>query len=246
MRTFWRPGQDQAAGGGAPFAAGAGPTSVPADGATAAPAGDAPAVPVIAAGAAPGVDQGRLEVVGGAAEVRIRADASLTTLYRVEAEGPLPRIEERQGRVRVAVSRGFLAFDWHSRSVEIALNPAVPWSIQFSGGAWKLRGDLGGLDLREFAVSGGASQVVLSLPAPRGLVPIRFKGGASKVTLQRPSAVPARVVMRGGASKLSLDKVFNGSAHGEMKVATPGFDAATGAYDIHINGGASKVSVSTT
>ena len=247
MRLFWRPDQEQAAGG-AQFAAGEAPAA-PAKGEPSAgvplETGGMPAA-VLAAGADLTMGRRRLEVAGGAAEVHIVADPSLTAQYRVQSEGPQPRIEERGEQVRVVVSRGFLAFDWHSRSVEIALNPAVSWSIQLSGGAWKVRADLAGLDLREFAVSGGASQVVLSLPAPRALVPIRFNGGASKVTMQRPSGVPARVSMKGGASRLSFDHLFNGSANGTMEIATPDFDGAAGAYDLRISGGASKVSMSTT
>jgi hypothetical protein len=62
-----------------------------------------------------------------------------------------------------------------------------------------------GLQVTAVTVDGGASRVEMRLPRPSGTVPIRFRGGASIVTVRRPNGVAVRAVVRGGASKVQLD-----------------------------------------
>ena len=38
----------------------------------------------------------------------------------------------------------------------MTLNATIPWDVELTGGANKLRGDLAGVDLRSFAMQGGA------------------------------------------------------------------------------------------
>lgn len=218
MGMFWRPEADPAAAGGA--------------------------VPAPDLAQALTASAGRLEIRGGAAKMRISTDAALTSLYRISAQGPYPEVRENGGHVRVAVSRGLFAFDWRTRAVDIALNPSVPWAIDIAGGAWKVLAEIEELKLLEVTVSGGASDLELALPSPRGIVPIRFSGGASKMVVRRPKGSPARLVMTGGASKLSLDGIFSGGVGGRMELSTPDFPGAADAYDVSISGGASQVVIS--
>jgi hypothetical protein len=105
--------------------------------------------------------------------------------------------------------------------------------------------DLQELELTGLEISGGASRLEIRLPRPRSTVPVRIGAGASNLELIRPAAVPVRVRIRGGASKLAIDDVRVGAAGGKTDWRSPDYDLVEGGYDIEIGAGASKVTVRT-
>jgi DNA-binding MarR family transcriptional regulator len=192
-----------------------------------------------------GVTAGRLEFTKGAAKVSLRGDSSLTELYRAAFEGPAPEITVKGGTVTVQQRRRFRPFDWRSQSAEFALTTAVPWDISLRGGMWKLVADLSALRVTALEVTGGASDIEVTLPAPVGIVPVRLSGGASEVLLRRPAGTEARAEMNGGASQLIFDGQRLGGVGGRTVLASTGFDGATDRYEIRFTGGASQVTVAT-
>jgi hypothetical protein len=68
-------------------------------------------------------------------------------------------------------------------------------------------------------------------------------GGASAVSVRRPAGVPARVRVAGGATNLTFDDERFGSLGGETRLASTGADDAAERYDVEVDGGASKLSV---
>ncbi len=148
---------------------------------------------------------GRLEFTKGAAKVNLRGDGSLTELYRASFEGPAPEITVNGGIVTVQQRRRFRPFDWRTQSADFALATAVPWDISLRGGMWKLVADFSALRVTALEVTGGASDIEVTLPAPVGIVPVRISGGASEVLLRRPAGTEARAEMNGGASQLIFD-----------------------------------------
>jgi hypothetical protein len=74
-------------------------------------------------------------------------------------------------------------------------------------------------------------------------VPIRVSVGVSHLTLRRSGEVPARVHIRGGASKLELDTQSLGAIGGPIRLETPGYASATDRYDVEIGGGASGITI---
>src|SRR5262249_54625496 len=100
--------------------------------------------------------------------------------------------------------------------------------------------DLRGLRLRSFAASGGTADMTLLLPAAEGTVPLRLSGGVHKLTIRRPPGVAARIRVGSGVHRLTLDTLHLGSA-GETRWETPDFEAASGRYDVEIDGGASQL-----
>ena len=186
--------------------------------------------------AAPPVEEARLEI-GGASRLTIRADPAIPDLYLAHSEGQLPEIYAANGVVNLLHTRG-------RKPSTLLLNATVPWEIAVRRGASQLSADLRGLSLRAFDLQGGTSRLELTLPAPTGTVPIRMRGGASKLTIHRPAEVPIRVDIRGGFSHLTFDhQPFR--AAGELTLQTPGYDRAPDRYDLSLRGGASNLTVDT-
>ena len=192
-----------------------------------------------------GVTAGRLEFTKGAAKVSLRGDASLTELYWAAFEGPAPEITVKGGVVTVQQRRRFRPFDWRSQSAEFALTTAVPWDISLRGGMWKLVADFSALRVTALEVTGGASDIEVTLPAPIGVVPVRISGGASEVLLRRPAGTEARAEVNGGASQLIFDGQRLGAVGGRAVLTSGGFTEATDRYEIRFTGGASQVTVAT-
>jgi hypothetical protein len=104
---------------------------------------------------------------------------------------------------------------------------------------------LDSLVLRRLSLRGGASQVEVSLPPPRGTVPLSLVGGASAVSLLRPAGAPLRARLRGSASDLTLDGRHYDAIGRDWRWEGPDFAAAADRYDLEISGGASNVTVDT-
>ncbi|HYW24499.1 MAG TPA: hypothetical protein VE953_10055 [Terriglobales bacterium] len=195
-----------------------------------------------------GVSAGRLEFRRGASRVTIRGEA-MEELFRAHFDGPVPEVAVDGGTVAIRY-RPLSPADWASflwtpddHRADIVLNSALPWDLEVRGGVSRLDANLSGLRLAGFEIRGGASNVELVLGEPRGIVPIRVRGGVSHVTIQRPAAVPVAASVRGGISKLALDDQRFGAVGGQTRVTTGAWRQATAGYDIEIAGGASHLTV---
>jgi DNA-binding MarR family transcriptional regulator len=152
-----------------------------------------------------GLRQARLLFKAGAHELLIRAAADLDDLYRARFEGGAPQVRLREGVVSIQYKGGW-QWAFHERRADIALNTALPWDIEIDGGASKLQGKLTPLDLRSFRLTGGVDKFRLMLGQPAGVVPIRFSRGANNIRIERPTGVPVRLTVRGGAGRVDFDK----------------------------------------
>lgn len=189
------------------------------------------------------LQSGRLVFANGASLLALRADAGMSELYRARFQGPVPEVEADGGTIIVRYPRRSWFLDWGGCAGEVTLNAAVPWRIEVRGGASEVNAKLGGLDLSGLEVESGASKVHLELPKPSGTVLVRITGGASKVTVRRPSGVAARLRLKGGAAGLTFDDEIFGAVGGEVRLQSPGYEDASGHYDIEISGGASEVAL---
>jgi DNA-binding MarR family transcriptional regulator len=205
-----------------------------------------------------GVTHGSLIFLSGAPKITVRGDPALAELYRARFAGPVPRMRVRGGVVTVAYPR-FGWFDWRAQVAgqhieasahwnkdtgEIALNGAIPWSIELRGGVSRWSADLRLLRLESFEIRGGASKVDLQLPRPQGIVPIRIAGGTNRVSIERPLGVAAGLTVKGGVSEVSVDgKVIKGA--GSISMQTPGAEGASDRYEIEVSGGANKIQIGT-
>ncbi len=193
---------------------------------------------------------GHLSVEGGAYRVALHAGPTGDRLYRAtvtSAGGRPATVENATGSLRVAFPSdgGFLFGGRSRRALDITLSDRVPWTISLSGGAISVSGDAGGGQVAGVEVSGGASSVDLRLPRPHGTVLVTVGGGASRLTLRRPSGTEVRATVRGGASSVEVDGHRVASVSGDAGYTTSGWSAAGDRFDVTVEGGASTVTVTT-
>jgi DNA-binding MarR family transcriptional regulator len=186
------------------------------------------------------VTAGRLEIVGNLSKFRIRADGGMPELFRASFDRRAPRVRVQGGTVTMTFPGLFSAGVGRG---EVMINGAIPWDVDVRGGASEVDADLTAARVTGFSLTGGASHFDVRLPRPEGMVPLRIRGGASRVTLSRPTGVPFRIRVNGGLSRLSVDGRQLGSAGGPATLDSPGYDQATDRYELDVSGGASRISV---
>jgi len=171
-----------------------------------------------------------------AANLTLGTDPSLPDLYRTRFEGAPPKVRVRGGVVAVEYGPRFRPADWGRQAAEITLNPSVGWRIEAPRGLERLRADLSGIQLLGLELQHATSKAELTLPQPAGAVLLRF-GGASEVTIHRPTGTAARVQVAGGGSRVSFDDQFYKAVGGEACWKTPDFDQAADRYEIDFSRG---------
>ena len=184
----------------------------------------------------------RLIVETSASRLEFRGAAGAGQLLRASFDGPRPEVHASGGVATIRYRRKAIAA-FSSRAARIALNPAVPWTIELSGGITDLNGSLDGIALERLEVEGGANHIDLELPAPNGSVPVRVRGVASSARFRRPERVPVAVRVDGGISHLRLDGERFERLAGDRRFTSTAFAASTDRYELEILGGASDVRV---
>ncbi len=168
------------------------------------------------------LESGRLIFPTGAVRLILRADAGMAELYQARFEGPAPDVKVKDGTVTVRYSRRTWLLDRRQRTAEVTLSTAIPWRIEFRGGAAEITAELGGLDLVGLEIKGGMSALHLNLPTPSGVVPIRISGGRQRSPSNAPQGSPCESTSKGGRQHLS--STINASA---IWATTCGCKAAT-------------------
>lgn len=190
------------------------------------------------------LDHSSLEVNVGSARISIDGAAAEGELYRahIEYSGRKPDVSLNRSTGKVQISQGNTAFGVRRFVLDIHLNPSLPWSINGNSGAATDTFQLAGLNVRSIELNTGASREDITLGKPSGIVPITVNGGALTVHLHRPAGTQASVNVSGGAVTLDAD----GQQHrgiGSQNWQSAGYNGATDAYRIEINGGACTVGI---
>jgi DNA-binding MarR family transcriptional regulator len=183
----------------------------------------------------------RLTFRSGAQDLRMRAGRAPAELVRARFDGATPQVRVRDGRVLVQY-RG-IPFDWRKRTATLALNATIPWAIEVVGGIDRIEADLRDLTIRRFEVTGGSERCQLEFGRPHGEVPIKLTGGARTLRIERPTSVPVRLRIVGGASSVVVDDHAFGSRGGETIIEPPGWSAATDRYALEVIGGTKSITV---
>jgi hypothetical protein len=117
-------------------------------------------------------------------------------------------------------------------AVDIQLSSKLPWRVRLTGGAATHALDLRAGSLLGLELIGGATRVDLTLPPPKGTVPLKITGGVNQLSVHAPRNVPTRVRVGGGASNVTLDR-FNRTSPSPGTVFTPnGWSRGGNRYDI--------------
>ena len=188
-----------------------------------------------------GLERARILFKSGAHELLLRCATDLADLYKARFDGAIPQVRLRDGVVTIQFKGGW-QWDWHERRADVALNASIPWDVEIVGGASKLQGKFSAVDLRSFELTGGVDQMRLTLGMPTGEVPIRFTRGANNIRIERPTGVPVRLELHGGAGRIEFDQQRLAGA-GDTILESPGASAAPDRYAIDIVGGAGKIQV---
>jgi hypothetical protein len=191
---------------------------------------------------------GRLQIELGAVQLDVHADSSISDLYQARfgyPSGQAPQVQVDGGTVSVrgAGSSSFGFVPTLRRTASITLNGSIPWDVQVGGGASQTRLDLRDVDLRSLTVDSGASHLDVRLPSPKDTVQVQISGGASDVTITRPSPIPVQARISGGASNLTIDSSPLTTLGGDGVRTTAGYDSASSRYQVNVSGGANNVRI---
>lgn len=188
-----------------------------------------------------GQKNGRLVVSCGISRLTVSADEDMMEFYQARFEGPVPGVKVKKGVVTIRYPQRLLSLGEKQGQAAVALNGTIPWLIAIQGGAAEAIADLSGLNLIGMEVKGGFNSMRLHLPTPSGMVPIRLAGGASEITVHRPTGVAIRITFKGWASELTFDGQTFSVAGNISQLQSPGFDPTVPGYDVEITSYANRV-----
>jgi DNA-binding MarR family transcriptional regulator len=188
-----------------------------------------------------GLTRARLLIKAGAHELLIRGFSDADQLYRATFDGRVPQVRLRDGTVTMGY-KGRWLWDALDRRSDVLLNRQIPWDIELNGGAGKLQGKLADVDLRSFQLSGGVDQLRLTLGRPTGEVALDLTQGVNNVRIERPTGVPVRLVLKGGAGRIDFDRQRVGGT-GDTTLESGSDDGVADRYLVTITGGAGRISI---
>ncbi len=189
-----------------------------------------------------------LEVDASAVTLDIRVGDTTGNLFEAHVTGrseanPNITFDQRAAKVTINADR----WDWwpfassRPMNVSVTLSLGVRWAVAVNGAA--VNGQLDMQDgARNVQVNAAAGDVVMTLAAPQGSVPIELDGAAVNAEISVPSGVPVRVTTSGVAASITVDG-RNSSGVGERTWSDAGFSAAPDRYDITANGASAQVSL---
>jgi hypothetical protein len=196
------------------------------------------------------LSQATLHVAAGAATLKVDGSNALgADLYRahIEYSGPKPivTLDRSTGNLEISHNDEYAFLGGRHFVLALQVSSAVAWNITVDTGAANTSLDLSTLKIGSINLNTGASRDEISVGAPSGIVPITVDGGALTVQVHRPAGTQASVHISAGAVNLSADgRQYRGI--GDQTWQTDGYDHATDAYRVEINGGASRVTMDTT
>ncbi|WP_144022937.1 hypothetical protein [Asanoa hainanensis] len=125
-------------------------------------------------------------------------------------------------------------------AVEVTLHRAVRWHLRLGGGAEDERIDLRGGDVSGVEFVAGVGRIELTLPAPRGTVPVRMTGGAGDFQVRLVDSAPVRVRVGGGAGSVVVDGAARTGIPGNTVIEGADWSTATDRYDVDLAAGVSR------
>lgn len=130
----------------------------------------------------------------------------------------------------------------HGLAWDLALNPNVPTTLKYEGGAAETNMDLSQLKLSELEINTGASSTDVVLPPPSGTERVVVHSGAAAVKLHLPSNVPASIRGSMGLGAIEVDETRFPDRGGGM-YQSDNFAIATDRIEMIIEGGVGSVEI---
>lgn len=191
---------------------------------------------------------GRLVFDAGTPELALSSDPAPNLLLSAQFSRVRPNVRASGGEVVVTYPAVIPVLGWIRYAVRaprgrVALNPSIPWELEFRRGVTRLEGDLRDLDVRRIVIQSGVSHAALRLGRSSGTVRIGISGGVSNLELRRPRGMPVRLAIDGSVGSMTLDGETHGALAGRIRKETPAWSTATSRLDVTVNGGISHVVV---
>lgn len=193
--------------------------------------------------------QATLHVDVGAANMTVEGNGALgADLYRahIEYSGPKPdlTLDRSTGNLQISQNNAFGSVGNRRFVLNVQVNSEVTWSISVNTGAANDTFKLSNVKVGSIDLNTGASREDITLGKPAGTVPISVNGAALTVRLHRPSGTAASVHVSGMAVNLTAD---NQRYHGigDESWQSSGYDSASDAYKVDVNGAACTVTMDT-
>jgi Domain of unknown function (DUF5668) len=187
-----------------------------------------------------------VEVDAGAATITMSGNSSLEgKLYQahIEYSGTKPDVslERSNGNLNISQANNRFGFQARHFTLDLQLNPSVPWTITSNVGASTETYSLAAVHVRSIEINTGASREDFMLGPPSGAVPMTINGGALTVHIHRPAGAGATVTVSGGAISLDFD------GHQQHAIGSVHAESITGPdmYRVEVNGGACTVTMDT-
>jgi uncharacterized membrane protein YhaH (DUF805 family) len=186
-----------------------------------------------------------LEIDAGAAEITVSGTTDVgSNLYvaHIDYSGPAPEVvlDRETGALRIdQPGQGFLDFGGRRFTLDLKVNPSIPWKITQNTGAATDTYNLASVHVTGMQTSTGASRDDITLGSPSGIVNIAVNGGSLMVHFHRPQGVGTLVDISGGA--VSLD--FDGQSYHAVGHISVGSSLGSDGYKVDVNGGACSITV---
>lgn len=182
------------------------------------------------------------ELVSNATTVNLRAANIGTDLYRITTpkNSARPQVKATDAGIRLFL----VASAGHTdTTVEVLLNSDIRWSLTITGGARNSVLNLAETTVGSVDLNGGATRIDLTLPHPKGTLPVRMTGGVNQFRIRTAGTTPVRVRIRKGAGKVVLNgQTDNGVAPGSSFTSRD-FDGSTDRIDVNAVAGVGTLTV---
>jgi hypothetical protein len=197
-----------------------------------------------------GLKKGQLEIANGISNFELTGDPSVQNLFHAQFSGVIPAVRTSRERVLIRYHRSTVGWFLHElmggrQDGRVGLNTSIPWQIELRGGVSNLDADLRDLQLSSLVITGGVSDADILLPPPMGTIQIHIASGVSNLRIFHPQAVPARLRVGGGISRLVFDDQLYPSVGGGIQLETPEYKAESNRYEIVVSSGVSNLVVRT-
>ena len=183
-----------------------------------------------------------LDLDSGATAITVQA-TDIGDLYRVRVNptsGETPLVTRLGDKVRVALQQ--TGSSDGATTVEIDLSRRAVWILRLNGGAHTETIDMRDGQLGELDLMAGATVFNLRLGWPRGVVPVRFTGGATELDAHLQAGVAAQLDVRVSIPTLLIDGADE-SPRSPPQILSVGDASASNRYALLVDAGAATVVV---
>ena len=147
-----------------------------------------------------------LDLDSGATNITVRAAEVGSELYRVSVDpgsGQTPKVTRSGDTVHVGLLQS--GSGGGASTLEVDLDSHVRWVLRLNGGAHTESVDMRGGELAELDLLAGATRCDVRLGPPRGVVRVRFTGGATEFGVHLPAGGSAQLTFEAAIPSVRID-----------------------------------------